>query len=261
MTYKIAVVILLFACCAGANPQGQNGKIVFWRESQFLDADYKPPLFCDGFELGRMKSGGYMEVVAQPGRHECVAESAQGPETTIEVEPGGVAYERIVITPTVKRHAVLTTSDEAEYGKQKKLARISTGELDSVQPLVANGLAPPAARANPDSQESSATNAEPEIIYKPGANGVGYPRCVYCPDPKYTPQARAAKLEGTVELNAIIGADGTGRNIEVVKGIGKGLDDQAVLAIQRWRFQPAGGPNGDPVPVAVPIQITFRLLK
>jgi TonB family protein len=261
MAFKAATAILVLTLSASANAQEQNGKIVFYRESHFLNNDFKPPLFCDGVELARMLSGSYLEVIAQPGRHECVAESPQGPATTIEIVSGGIAYQRVVITSTVKRHAVLTASSEEEYRKQKNLTRIATAVSDSVQPLVPVDPAPPIAPTNPDRQARLAKVTEPEGVFQPGVNGVTFPRCVYCPDPPYTPQARAAKLNGTVELKVVIGANGTVRNIEIVKGPGKGLDEEAVFAIQRWRFQPAVGPNGEPVAVIVPIEVTFRMLK
>jgi TonB family protein len=261
MTRRAAIAILLFTCCASVTAQEQNGKIVFYRESHFMDFDYKSLLFCDGFELARMVNGGYLEVAAQPGRHECVAESAQGPATMIEIVPGGIAYLRVAITPTVKRHAVLTASNEEEFRRHKKLARIATAESDSVQPLAPAVPPPPIAGTSPDSRELSAKVAEPEVVFHPGVDGVTYPKCIYCTDPKYTPQARHAKINGTVELTAIVGVDGKAHNTEIVKALGQGLDEQAVIAIQSWRFQPAVGPNGEPVAVVVPIQVTFRVVK
>ena len=261
MTHRAAIAVLLFTCCASVTAQEQNGKIVFYRESHFIDFDYKLQLFCDGFELARMVNGSYLEVVAQPGRHECVAESTQGPATMIDIVPGGIAYLRVVITPTVKRHAMLTASNQEEYKRQKKLARIATAESDSLQPLVPAVPPPPIARTNPDSRELSARGAEPEVVFHPGSGGVTYPKCIYCTDPKYTPQALHAKINGTLELTAIVGVDGKAHKIEIVKGLGQGLDEQAVIAIQSWRFQPAVGPNGEPVAVVVPIQVTFNISK
>jgi TonB family protein len=266
VTSKAAILfLLLFACGASVFAQEKTGKIIFYRESDFLDSDYKPLLFCDGVELARIRSRSYLEVAAQPGRHSCVAESAQGPETIVEIVPGGAAYQRVVITPTVKRHAVLTASDEEEYKKHKKLARITTAELDSVQPLLPVAPVPPIALAGTNGYEPSANGAalldqDPDVVH-PGVGGVTYPTCSYCPFPEYTEQARRAKLNGTVELKVIVGVDGKAHNIEIVKALGNSLDEKAVNAVQSWRFKPAAGPNGDPVPVVVPIEVTFRLLK
>lgn len=96
--------------------------------------------------------------------------------------------------------------------------------------------------------------------FRPGTGGVGYPSCVYCPDPKYSEEARKAKYQGTVVLQAVITPDGRAINIEVVKGPGLGLEEKAVEAVKLWRFKPAAGPGGKPVPVIVPIEVTFRLL-
>jgi TonB family protein len=97
-------------------------------------------------------------------------------------------------------------------------------------------------------------------IFHPGTGGVGYPSCAYCPDPKYSEEARKAKYQGTVVLQAVITPDGRATEIEVVKGPGLGLEEKAVEAVKTWRFKPAIGPNGKPVAVIVPIEVTFRLL-
>ncbi len=96
--------------------------------------------------------------------------------------------------------------------------------------------------------------------FHPGTGGVGYPSCAYCPDPKYSEEARKAKYQGTVVLQAVITADGRAIEIQVVKGPGLGLEEKAVEAVKTWRFKPAMGPGGKPVPVIVPIEVTFRLL-
>jgi protein TonB len=96
--------------------------------------------------------------------------------------------------------------------------------------------------------------------FHPGTGGVGYPSCAYCPDPKYSEEARKAKYQGTVVLQAVITPDGRAIEIEVVKGPGLGLEEKAVEAVKQWRFKPATGPSGKPVAVVVPIEVTFRLL-
>jgi TonB family protein len=97
-------------------------------------------------------------------------------------------------------------------------------------------------------------------VFRPGQKGISYPSCQYCPEPQYTDEARAAKIEGIVSLQVIIQPDGHATNIQVVKGIGYGLDERAVEAVRRWRFKPASGPNGMPVATLTPILVNFRLL-
>jgi len=96
--------------------------------------------------------------------------------------------------------------------------------------------------------------------HRPGFNGVGYPTCDYCPDAKYSEDARKAKFQGVVLLQVIVAADGRATNIEVVRGPGLGLEEQAVAAVKTWRFKPAIGPNHLAVPTRVAIEVQFRLL-
>jgi len=96
--------------------------------------------------------------------------------------------------------------------------------------------------------------------FRAGTGGVGEPTCLYCPDPKFSEEARKAKHQGTVTLRLIVTAEGRAANISVVKGLGLGLDEKALEAVQIWQFKPALGPNGKPVPVWVTVEVTFRLL-
>jgi protein TonB len=96
--------------------------------------------------------------------------------------------------------------------------------------------------------------------FRPGSGGVGYPSCAYCPNPQYSEEARKAKYQGTVVLHVVITPDGRATNIEAVKGPGLGLEEKAIEAVRTWRFNPAVGPNGKAVPVALNIEVTFRLL-
>ena len=106
---------------------------------------------------------------------------------------------------------------------------------------------------------AKATNqrATPPGAVEPGQNGVSYPSCRECPAPAYTNAALAAKFQGTVELRAVIQPDGTATNIEVVQGAPYDLDANAVDTVKHWRFNPAIGPNGKPVAVISPIEVTY----
>jgi hypothetical protein len=45
---------------------------------------------------------------------------------------------------------------------------------------------------------------------------------------------------------------------KVVKDPGNGLGLQAVESVRKWKFKPAAGPDGRPVAVTCPIEVTFR---
>jgi TonB family protein len=90
-------------------------------------------------------------------------------------------------------------------------------------------------------------------------HGVTAPTLAYKVEPEYSEEARAAKLQGTVLLKVVIDVDGLAKDIEVINGQGLGLDEQAVAAIMRWKFNP-GQKDGAPVPVVAQIEINFKLL-
>ncbi len=77
-------------------------------------------------------------------------------------------------------------------------------------------------------------------------------------EPEYSPEARAAKYDGTVLLNTEIGADGRVRDIQVIRPLGLGLDEKAVEAVTKWRFEP-GTISGQPVAVRATIEVKFKL--
>jgi TonB family protein len=83
---------------------------------------------------------------------------------------------------------------------------------------------------------------------------------VYCPTPTYSEEARKAKYQGVVVLQITVTADGRAIDIQVVRGPGLGLEEKAIEAVRGWRFKPASGPGGKPVPTVTQIEVTFRLL-
>ncbi len=88
--------------------------------------------------------------------------------------------------------------------------------------------------------------------------GVSAPFPIYAPDPEFTDDARKSKHQGVVILQVVIGADGRAHNMRVVQPLGLGLDQKAVEAVGQWKFEPARK-DGRAVPVAVNIEVTFRL--
>jgi TonB family protein len=79
-------------------------------------------------------------------------------------------------------------------------------------------------------------------------------------DPGYPLQLMRENVAGTVILDAVIHADGTVGNVEVVNSVDPRLDRLASAAVAQWHFQPAMR-NGAPVEVEATFQIPFRPLS
>jgi TonB family protein len=79
-------------------------------------------------------------------------------------------------------------------------------------------------------------------------------------EPRYTSLAMQAKIQGDVELRAIISNTGKVTTVMVAKSLDPGgLDLEAIRAAKGWTFKPALGPDGSPVAVVVTIILSFRL--
>jgi len=107
--------------------------------------------------------------------------------------------------------------------------------------------------AGPDAGQGEAYNG-------PYANLLSRALCVYCPDPEYTEEARKAKIQGTVTLKVLVGADGRASQIRFVSGVGLGLDERALETVRGWKFAPAKDAARRPVPTWVTIEVIFRLM-
>jgi TonB family protein len=88
--------------------------------------------------------------------------------------------------------------------------------------------------------------------------GVLAPKLVFDPEPEYSEEARKAKYQGTCVLSVIVGPDGLAHDIKVTNTLGLGLDEKAIEAVRKWRFEPAMK-DGKPVNVLISVQVNFRL--
>ena len=95
-------------------------------------------------------------------------------------------------------------------------------------------------------------------VVEPGA-GVQPPQLEQRVEPEYTEEARIARQEGTVVLQADISPDGRAGNFRLLRSLGLGLDEKAVEAVRQWVFTPARqGKNA--VPFRAVLEIHFRVM-
>jgi TonB family protein len=93
--------------------------------------------------------------------------------------------------------------------------------------------------------DASATTMPPEILE-------------YTTPPLYSDEARARGIQGIVTVRARVGAGGRVASLSVVKGLGFGLDQNALVAIRQWKFRPAAR-GGVASPSVVEIDVEFSL--
>jgi TonB family protein len=78
------------------------------------------------------------------------------------------------------------------------------------------------------------------------------------PTPVYTQEARSLRIEGEVLLEVVLEASGKLRVVRVVRGLGHGLDDNAVKAAEQIHFKPAVK-DGQPTDSTVVVHIIFQI--
>ncbi|HKE04834.1 MAG TPA: energy transducer TonB, partial [Blastocatellia bacterium] len=84
------------------------------------------------------------------------------------------------------------------------------------------------------------------------------PTILYREKARYTEEARQNRVQGTVMLTVVFGADGRIRDIRTIHGLPNGLTETSIEAAQKIRFQPAFQ-NGKPVSVRATLEYNFAL--
>jgi len=115
----------------------------------------------------------------------------------------------------------------------------------------APGPAEPAVTPHPTTRNDTAQ------VYTVGGD-VTAPVPIYKPEPAYTKEARAAKLQDTVILWIVVDASGNVTDVKLVRGVDKGLDESAMQTLRTWKFKPAMK-KGKTVPVRVVVEVSFKL--
>jgi protein TonB len=103
-------------------------------------------------------------------------------------------------------------------------------------------------------------------------NGITDPTLLVEVKPNYTGDAMRAKLQGLVEMQAIVKPDGTvdPNSLRITRSLDQtfGLDDEAKKAVRQWRFKPGicqrsegcgTARRGEPVAVLVLVELSFTL--
>jgi protein TonB len=95
-------------------------------------------------------------------------------------------------------------------------------------------------------------------VYNVRDKGVTSPVLIREVKPKYTEDAMRRKVQGTVEVSAVVRENGVPDDFTVLRALDPDLDQEAINAAQQWRFKP-GLREGQPVAVKVNIELTFTL--
>lgn len=202
------------------------------------DTDLLLAPFPMGPRAGRLEKGTTVQIHSVDHAYYAL----RGPD-------GGLAFvdsaKVDVIPPDPQRPAILPARERA-------LKDLEVAELAAPLPLPP-GEEPSAGEAPAAAPGPAAPPAAP-----PGEEPLEPATLVSKVDPSYPDAARRAGVEGTVVLEAAIGADGRVVGVEVVRGLPLGLSEAAASAVGRWQYRPAMGRAG-PIASRKQVRIEFRL--
>jgi len=100
---------------------------------------------------------------------------------------------------------------------------------------------------------SAVTGPPPPLV----STGVSEPALVHKVLPEYPQMARAQHMEGAVVLDAVIGKDGSVRDVRAISGNAL-LARAAIKAVKYWRYNPSEL-NGEPLETSTRITLNFTL--
>jgi protein TonB len=133
----------------------------------------------------------------------------------------------------------------------------STGDArTALDPILASAIHIPAAPPPPVRVETPPVELAPPPLYRVGGK-VRPPTPLATPAPEYPPLARQARVEGIVNLEAVIGVDGTICSVKLVRGPAL-LVAAAMAAVRTWRYTPPSL-NGEPIEVVMYVDVRFQL--
>jgi protein TonB len=171
------------------------------------------------------------------------------PETRVVAAKAEAAEAAKTPAPTPSPSAKVITTPLPEV-REEVLPPPAVEKPDSPkkEPMVALPKSVPAAQPAPNSAASSGVSRLPSKLPE------NLP-------PKYPPAALQQRVEGRVILRALISAQGTVMRLSVHQSSNvPGMDESALEAVRRWRFEPAL--RGEtPVSCEIAIPIIFELVE
>jgi TonB family protein len=84
------------------------------------------------------------------------------------------------------------------------------------------------------------------------------PKVLHRVEARYTREARANGIQGTVLIEVAVDETGKPGNVTVLSPIGFGLDIRALDAVRQWSFRP-GFKDGKPVRSVTTVEVKFRI--
>jgi len=144
----------------------------------------------------------------------------------------------------------------AEAAKGQEYFVKACGADVECRAIIANGRIPSAWGGSLEALRPTEASLSPRVPIRVGGS-IQAPRKLRHANPVYPPDARAARIQGTVALECTISPQGKVENVRVIRG-NPYLNDAAIEAVRQWRYTPTLM-NGEPVAVIMTVTVNFTI--
>jgi TonB family protein len=224
-----------------------------------LDIDrQEPAVTAPGEKAERQKHEQEREVLVRAARDlkeklKTTPESqrAEAEARLLEVQRNLELHERILQAYDAQREQ----KDKGIEGLRETLAQLektqplNEGLVRDLQKRIAEIDTLNAAERERTLQRSAAETANPQTDRKA--------KVIYRVEPEYPLDAREKKITGTVVLTLTVDHEGLPQNIQVKKSLYPSLDQSAIEAARKMRFEPAMK-DGQPVSIFISVEMNFQ---
>jgi TonB family protein len=188
------------------------------------------------------------------------APSDTGP-SNVKIGPGpsdvGPANVKIETAPAgVGPSAIVIGVPHPANGQPKSFFKVDIADASGPNTVVKVLTPAVVETTQTTTQTNTQTNVVSAVQIRPGDIAGNRDKFV---EPIYPPDAKAARIQGTVILDAVIGKDGQISSLKLVSGPPE-LTKAAWEAVKQWTYKPYLL-NGDPVAVETTVTVTFALAQ
>lgn len=152
------------------------------------------------------------------------------------------------VLPSIREALFFASVEEAGAAIPKPLQEWVPFRIDAPRPANKAAMTKPCDCAHRDETDCSTRGTKAEV--QP-------PKLVRGADPRYSEDARKAKLNGAVIVQLIADKSGNPQNVWVLRPVGLGLDEAAAKSVLSYSFRPATC-RGNPVSVYLNVEVKFQ---
>lgn len=167
---------------------------------------------------------------------------------SLEYIPSSI-YAPVIPEPPPKVTLPVTPTPDIIWEEHLHALDMELSELDQPLPFSSEGSSLAGNKADPGSGNNAISENMPFLI---GGISELQKRI------KYPSKALKDKVEGRVVIQFIVDRDGKVRNPEVIKGVRRDLNKEALRAVSNSRFRP-GRVDGKTVPVEQVLHVLFKI--